>query len=122
MCIDTYTEFIHAVEATSEPMYVLATNQHALENSQASVTPMTYQNLLTETTRNKNHSILLGPVLIHQTKTLCPFHYFALTLISLNLKLTGLKAYGTDGEPEFSDQSIQDSFSQCYPFEVYQSS
>ena len=104
MCKDTIgadTEFIRAVEAAPEPMCVLATNQQLVDIERFctgeqssilsvdptfnlgpfSVTPMTYQNLLTETTRNRNHPILLGPILIHQTKTLRPFHYFASTLI-----------------------------------------
>ena len=137
MCKDTYgadTEFIRAVEAAPEPMCVLATNQQLVDTERFctgeqssilsvdptfnlgpfSVTPMTYQNLLTETTRNKNHPILLGPILIHQTKTLRPFHYFASTLISLNPNLTGLKAYGTDGEPE-----LIKAFKICFPSAIH---
>ena len=64
-----------------------------------SATPVTYQNLLMEIVRNKSSPIMLGPVLIHQTKMLRQFHYFASTLIHLNPNLSGLKAYGTDGEP-----------------------
>ena len=123
MCKDSYgteEEFVHAVEAAPEPMCVFATNQKLLdmecfctgeESSVASIdltfnlgpfsiTPITYHNLFVKTTRNGNHPILLGPVLIHQTKTQRPFHYFASTLIRLNPKLSGLKAYSTDGEPE----------------------
>ena len=93
MCKDTFgadAEFICAVEAAPEPMCVLATNQQLTDLEQFctgdrsnilsidakfnlgpfSVTPMTYQNLLTKMTRNGNHPILLGPILIHQTKTL----------------------------------------------------
>ena len=133
MCKDSYgtdEEFVCAVEAAPEPMCVLATNQQLLdierfctgeESSVASidptfnlgpfsVTPITYHNLLVKTTRNGNHPILLGPVLIHQTKTLRPFHYFASTLIRLNPKLSGLKAYGTDGEPE-----LIKAFGMCFP-------
>ena len=65
-----------------------------------SVTPITYHNLLVKTTRNGNHPIMVGPVLVYQTKTLKPFHYFGSTLIQLNPKLSWLKAYSTDGEPE----------------------
>ena len=63
------------------------------------VTPMTYQNLVTSK-RGGNHPILLGPVLIHQTKTFRPFHYFASTLTRLCPDLVSIKAFGTDGEPE----------------------
>ena len=63
------------------------------------VTPTTYHNLLVKTDRG-NHSINLGPILIHQTKTFQPFHYFTTTLIQFNPRLIHLKAFGTDGEPE----------------------
>ena len=55
-------------------------------------------------------SIVLGPILIHQTKTFRPFHYFASTLIRLNPKLVGLRSYGSDGEPE-----LIKTFSVCFP-------
>ena len=120
-------EFVRAVEAAPGPMCVLATNQQLVdlerfctgqEASVASidptfnlgpfsVTPITYHNLLVKTTRNGNHPNMLGP---HQTKTLRPFHYFASTLIRLNPKLSGLKAYGTDGEPE-----LIKAFGMCFP-------
>ena len=64
-----------------------------------SVTPVTYQNLLIEIVRNKSSPIMLGSVLIHQTKMLRSFHNFVFILIRLNPNLSGLKAYGTDGEP-----------------------
>ena len=44
---------------------------------------VTYHNLLVKTDRD-NHPIILGPVLIHHTKTFRPFHYLASTLIRLN--------------------------------------
>ena len=93
MCKDSYgteKEFFRAVEAAPEPMCVLATNQQLLDMERFctgekssvasidptfnlgpfSVTPITYHNLMVKTTRNGNHPILLGHVLIHQTKTL----------------------------------------------------
>ena len=111
--------FIRSVEASPEPMCVLAINQQLNDlqrfctNSPSSVllidptfnlgpfyvTPTTYHNLLVETERG-NHTIVLGPVLIHQTKTFQPFHYFASTLIRLNPGLVNLKAFGIDGESE----------------------
>ena len=45
------------------------------------VTPSTYHNLMIENERG-SHPIHLGPTLIHQTKTLRPFHYFRSTLVS----------------------------------------
>ena len=78
-----------------------------------SVTPITFQNLLVETVRNKNNPILLGPVLIHQTKTLRTFHYF-INFSSINPNLSGVKAYGTDGEPE-----LIKAFGMCFPKAVH---
>lgn len=77
------------------------------------MTPTTYQNLLVETDKG-NHPIVLGPVLVHQTKTFQPFHYFASTFIRLNPQLTKLKAYGTDGEPE-----LIKTFQVCFPHAVH---
>ena len=59
---------------------------------------MTYENLLV-TNKDGKHPLLLGPVLVHQTKTLSPFHLFASTLIGLNAKVAEVKAFGSDGEP-----------------------
>ena len=121
--------FIHSVQAPPEPMCVLATNQQlsdlqrfctASPSSVLSVdptfnlgpfymTPTTNQNLLVETERGQ-HPIVLGPILIHQTKMFRPFHYFASTKISLNPELTKLKAFGTDGEPE-----LIKAFHVCFP-------
>jgi len=91
MCKDSLGSgevFVRAVEGAPEPMCVLATNQQLVDierfytgdpSSVLSVdptfnlgafyvTPTTYHNLLVETTRG-NNPILLGPILIHQTKT-----------------------------------------------------
>ena len=48
----------------------------------------------------ENHPVILGPILIHQTKKFQPFHYFASTLIRLNPRLVNLKVFGTDEEPQ----------------------
>ena len=77
------------------------------------VTPTTYHNILVET-NSDNNPILLGPVLIHQTKTFRPFHYFASTMIRLNPQLISLKAFGTDGESE-----LIKAFQMCFPNSVH---
>jgi len=122
MCKDSLGSdevFVQSVDCAPEPMCVLATNQQLVDierfctldpSSVLSadptfnlgafyVTPTTYHNLLVETTSGSN-PVLLGPILIHKTKTFRPFHYFASTLIRLNPQLVNLKAFGTDGEPE----------------------
>ena len=125
--------FIRSVEAAPEPMCVLATDQQLTdlerfctsdESSVLSVdptynlgpfyvTPTTFHNLTVET-RQHNHPIMLGPILVHQTKTFQPFHYFASTLIRLNQKLMNLKCFGTDGEPE-----LIKAFNICFPKAVH---
>ena len=111
--------FIRSVEAAPEPMCLLATDQQLVDlerfctGSEVSVlsvdptfnlgpfyvTPATFHNLLVETNRHF-HPIMLGPILVHQTKTFRPFHYFASTLVRLNPQLANLKSFGTGGEPE----------------------
>ena len=121
MCKDTSASqaYVRSVEAAPEPMCVLATDQQLVDierfatgdpSSVISIDPtfnlgpfyvtrITYQNLLV-TMAKGNHPILLGPVLIHQTKTFRPFHYFASTLVRLNPNLMKLRAFATDGESE----------------------
>lgn len=61
-----------------------------------------------------NHPIILGPVLVHHTKTFRPFHYLASTMIRLNPRLVQLRAFGTDGEPE-----LIKAFRTCFPHAVH---
>ena len=125
--------FIRSVEAAPEPMCVLSTDQQLADLERFcmgapssvlsidptfnlgpfNVTPTTFHNLLVENS-NGQKPIVLGPVLIHQTKTFRPFHYFASTLIRLNPKLVGLKSFGTDGEPE-----LIKAFEVCFPSAIH---
>ena len=125
MCKETSSgddAFIRCVEAASEPMCVVATNQQLVDierfctsSSSSSVlsvdptsnlgpfnvTPTSYNNLMVENDRGYN-PVLLGPILVHQTKTFHPFYYLGSSLVRLNPSLCKLKAYGTDGEPELA--------------------
>ena len=125
--------FIRSVEAAPEPMCVLATDQQLTDlerfctGNESSVlfvdptynlgpfyvTPTTFRNLTVETKQN-SHPILLGPILVHQTKTFRPFHYFASTLIRLNPKLINIRSFGTDGEPE-----LIKAFKICFPKAIH---
>jgi hypothetical protein len=137
MCKDTINTdeaFIRAVDLASEPMIVLATNQQLVDlerfccnQDHASilsvdptfnlgpyyVTPSTYQNLMIENEQG-SHPIHLGPILIHHTKTLRPFHYFGSTLVSCKPSLLSLRSFGTDGEPELAK-----AFRLCFPNAVH---
>ena len=122
LCKETVTTdqaFIRCVEAAPEPLCVLATNQQIKDLERFCtadsfcvlsvdptfnlgpffVTPLTYSQKLTRSKRG-THPLLLGPVLIHQTKTFHAFYYFASTLVHLNPKLKDIRAFGTDGEVE----------------------
>lgn len=61
------------------------------------VTSLTYSALTMRTT-NGQHPSLLGPILVHQTKTFHAFYYFASTLVWLNPVLKNVTAFGSDGE------------------------
>ena len=98
---DSDTEFVRSVEAAPEPICMLAANQQLLDMKHFctgdassvlsidptfnlgpfSVMPVMYRNALMEIVRSKTSPISLGPVLIHQTKTMKPFHYSVSTLI-----------------------------------------
>ena len=94
--------YIRVVQAAPETVCVLATDQQisdlvrfctnpddfsvltvdpTFNLGPFNVTPMTYENRLV-TNKEGKHPLLLGPVVIHQTKILSPFHLFASTLIS----------------------------------------
>lgn len=125
--------YVIPVEAAPEPMCVLTTDQQLADLVRFCtgdpfgvisvdptfnlgpfyVTPITYQNPLVETEKG-SHPIVLGPVLLHKTKTFHPFQYFASTLIMLNPQLIRLKAFGTDGEPE-----LKKAFSVVFPTAVH---
>ena len=122
-----------AVEAAPEPMCVLTSDQQSVDLERFCtsdsfavvsidptvnlgsfyVTPITYRNIFVKTEKG-NHPIVLGPVVIHQTKTFRPFHCFASTLIRLSPKLIHLQAFGTDGESE-----LINDFSLAFPKSVH---
>lgn len=72
------------------------------------VTPITYRNLLVH--KQGHHPVIMGPILIHRTKTFEPFYYFASSLVRLNPKLTEIRSFGTDGEPQ-----LIKAFQVCFP-------
>ena len=140
LCKDSYGSkdvFVQSVEAAPEPMCVSATKQQLMDIERLCtgepsgvlsidptfnlgpfyVTPTTYHNLLVNTPR-KNNPILLGPILIHKTKTFRPFHYLGSILTRLNPALIGLKAFGTDGQPELI-KAFRLLFSERGSFEMY---
>ena len=114
--------YVRAIEAAPEPLCLLASKQQLVDLERFCtgekftvmsvdptfnlgsfyVTPITYQNLLvfSNSSKNAKHPILIGPVLIHQTKTFHAFYYFASSLIRFNPSLKNIRSFGTDGESE----------------------
>ena len=115
----TSDAFIRMVAAAPEPMCVLATDQQVCDMARFCtnsnkfcvmtadptfnlgpfyVTPLSYRHLL----ENECHQppVLLGPILIHQTKTFHAFHFLFSSLLGLKPDLIKLCAFGTDGEQE----------------------
>ena len=62
------------------------------------LTVTTYRNLKVVTRREGHHPIMIGPLLLSQTKSLETYHYFFGKLIGLNKNLRNVLAIGTDGE------------------------
>ena len=118
--ISTSDAFIQSVEAAPEPMCVLATSQQLTDMERFCtgecfcvlsvnptfnlgpyyVTPLMYQNVLMQSKSVKSHPLLLGPILVHQSKTFHAFYYLASTLVRLKPSLKKIKAFDTDGESE----------------------
>lgn len=111
--------FVRIVTATPEPMCILATDQqlHDLVRfgtnpsnfsvlsvdptfslGDFSVTCITYRHLLVIDPRTGQSPIMLGPVLVHQSKEYTTYHFFVSSLIGIAPNLTGILAFGTDGE------------------------
>jgi hypothetical protein len=116
LCADN---FVRIVTGSPEPMCILATD-HQLKDLERfptnpngfsvisvdptfslgdfSVTCTTYRHLLVKDHRTGQSPIMLGPVLVHQTKTFEIYHFFASSLIGLLPSLDKLLAFGTYGE------------------------
>ena len=62
------------------------------------LTVTTYRHLKLVTRREGNHPLMIGPLLVSQTKTSETYNYFFGKLASLNKNLKNIMAFGTDGE------------------------
>ena len=58
------------------------------------------KNVLMQSKSAKTNPLLLGPILVHQSKTFHAFYYLASTLVRLKPCLKKIKAFGTDVESE----------------------
>ena len=115
------TAFVRSVVAAPEPMAVLALNrqlndmvrfltdpnQHTIMGidptfnfGDFNVTPIAFRYLLLEHRKQGHSPIILGPLLVHQQKKFCSYHFLASTLISLCPSLRNVRSFGTDGESQ----------------------
>lgn len=74
------------------------------------VTPTTYH-LMLEDVHTGKHSIMLGPILVHQHTQFATFNYFARTLVGYNKMLQNVLAFGTDG-----DSNLTEALGHSFPF------
>lgn len=114
-------DFIRAIVNHPEPMCLLATDfqLHSLSqsctdavdfrpvsidptfnNGPFNVTPVSFRNIVLESTRTGQCPVFLGPLLIHQSKTFQAYYYLTSQLVGLQPRLQSLQAFGTDGEDE----------------------
>ena len=68
-----------------------------------SVTCTQYENLNLLSRRSGVHPVMVGPIMIHQQKTLEAYKTFPRFLIDQEKELENLRFYGTDGEENLSD-------------------
>ena len=67
------------------------------------VTITTYKHLLLQDRISGKSPVMIGPVLIHQTKKTATYHSLASSMVGLCPNLVNLKVYGTDGEHAISN-------------------
>ncbi len=73
------------------------------------VTVTTFQNLKVVDRKSGLHPVMIGPLLLSQTKTFDAYNQFFSKLVSLNKDVREILAYGTDGEEELF-KALSDSF------------
>ena len=132
---DGKDKFVRTVTACPEPMCLLSTdlqlddlvrfctdpNEFCVLSvdpnfslGDFSVTCITYHNLLVTDTRTSQSPIMLGPMLVHQSKSFEVYNFFASTLIGITPSLARILAFGTDGE-----LALVKAFKQQFYFAVH---
>lgn len=114
-------DFIRAIVNHPEPMCLLATDFQLYSLSQScvdavdfrpvsidptfnngpfNVTPVSFRNVVLESSRTGQCPVFLRPLLIHQSKTFHAYYYLTSQLVALQPRLQSMQAFGTDGEDE----------------------
>jgi len=127
--------FVRVVTSAPEPMSILCTNLQLFDMQRFctdsvdfcpisidptfdlgdfSVTVITYCNLMLKHRRTKKNPVMLGPMMVHRRKLLTSYHFFALSLVSLNPSVALLRSLGTDGE-----ECLYNAFATQFPFATH---
>lgn len=131
-----FKHIIREIKQFPEPLIILATDQQIIDLERFccddaefipmsvdptfklgkfNVTPISMRNLTLSTHPEKlSNPILLGPVLVHFSKTEEAYTAFFQTLLRLRPGISKLKAYGTDGETALCN-ALQSVFPQATP-------
>ena len=78
------------------------------------VTPTTYRNLLLKSKRTGRPPVMMGPTMIHYTKTFPSYMFLASSILGQCRKTEQLRVFGTDGE-----KALIDAFSHEFPFALH---
>jgi hypothetical protein len=73
------------------------------EENKLSLTVSTYRNLKLRVKKTKKPPVFIGPLLMHQSKDWQTYSKFAHSLVTDKPELSGLLAFGTDGEKALKD-------------------
>ena len=116
---DGKDKFVRTVTTCPEPMCLLSTDQQldylarfctdpnefcvlsadpTFSLGDFSVTCITYRNLLVTETHTSQSPIMVGAMLVHQSKSFEVYNFFVSTLIGITPSLARILAFGTDGE------------------------
>ena len=117
--------FVQIVTSAPEPMCVMCTHSQLLDIERFctrkdefgpltidptfdlgdfSVTVTCYRHLLLQSQQSQQSAakspVMIGPtcMLVHRRKVFSTYHFFASSLVSLRPSISGLRAFGTDGE------------------------
>ena len=125
-------KFVRDLKAFPEPAIVVATSQQLHDiarfctNPEEScvltvdptfclgdfdVTPTTYRNLLLKCKRTGQHPVMIGPTMIHYSKT---YMFLASSIVGQCRETEQLRVFGTDGE-----KALIDAFSHEFPFALH---
>lgn len=109
------TEQLNELEkfGTSEIEHCVVCVDPTFSLGRFNVTPISYKHLFLENSKaNRSHPVMVGPLLIHYSKTKQVYRIFMETLASARPGLRALKAFGTDGELALIE-ALEDTFPQA---------